>query len=127
MDRSFIKSRVKAIEPGLIEIRRDLHRHPELSNREFRTAEKVAGFLGRLGLQVQTGIAKTGVVALLEGASPGPTVAIRADMDALPIQEVNDVPYKSVNDGVKHACGHDVHTTVALGVAETLSGLRDRL
>jgi amidohydrolase len=127
MDSSFIKTRVKAIEPELVEIRRDLHRHPELSNREFRTAERVAGFLRRLGLQVQTGIAKTGVVALLEGARPGPTVGIRADMDALPIQEVNEVPYKSLNDGVKHACGHDVHTTVALGVAETLSGFRERL
>jgi amidohydrolase len=126
VDASFIKTKVKSIEPRLIEIRRDLHRHPELSNREFRTAEKVAGFLSGLGLQVRTGIAKTGVVALLEGAV-GPTVGIRADMDALPIQELNEVPYKSVNDGVKHACGHDVHTTVVLGVAETLSGFRDRL
>ena len=127
MDLSFIKSRVKAIEPKLIEIRRDLHRHPELSNREFRTAEKVTDFLSSLGLQVQTGIAKTGVVALLEGVVPGPTLGIRADMDALPIQELNEVPYKSLNDGVKHACGHDVHTTIALGLAETLSRLRDQL
>ena len=127
MDLSFIKSRVKAIEPKLIEIRRDLHRHPELSNREFRTAEKVTDFLRSLGLQVQTGIAKTGVVALLEGAVPGPTLGIRADMDALPIQELNEVSYKSLNDGVKHACGHDVHTTIALGLAETLSRLRDQL
>jgi amidohydrolase len=122
---SFIKARVKAIEPRLIEIRRDLHCHPELSNREFRTAEKVTTFLRGLSLKVQTGVAKTGVVALLEGAAPGPAVAIRVDMDALPIQELNEVPYKSLNDGVKHACGHDVHTTIALGVAETLSGLRD--
>jgi amidohydrolase len=127
VDLSFIKARVKAIEPRLIEIRRDLHRHPELSNREFRTAEKVTTFLRGLGLKVQTGVAKTGVVALLEGAGSGPAVGIRADMDALPIQELNEVPYKSLNDGVKHACGHDVHTTIALGVAETLSGLRDHL
>src|SRR5262245_3454172 len=127
MDLSLIKSRVKEIEPKLIEIRRDLHRHPELSNREFRTAERVAGFLAGLGLQVHKGIAKTGVVAVLEGAVCGPTLGIRADMDALPIQELNEVLYKSVNDGVKHACGHDVHTSIGLGVAETLSGLRDLL
>jgi amidohydrolase len=122
-----IEEKSRAIEPKLIELRRDLHRHPELSNREFRTAEKVAAFLTGLGLQVQTGIAKTGVVGLLEGSQPGPTVAIRADMDALPIQELNEVPYRSTNEGVKHACGHDVHTTVGLGVAEILSALRDRI
>jgi amidohydrolase len=122
-----IEEKSRAVEPKLIEIRRDLHRHPELSNREFRTAEKVAAFLTGLGLQVQTGIAKTGVVGLLEGSQPGPTVAIRADMDALPIQELNEVPYRSTNEGVKHACGHDVHTTVGLGVAEILSALRDRI
>ncbi len=126
MDLSFIKSRIKEIEPELIEIRRDLHRHPELSNREFRTAEKVATFLRGLGLRVQTGVAKTGVVALLEGAGAGPILGIRADLDALPIQELNEVPYKSTNNGVKHACGHDVHTSIALGVAKTLSGFRDR-
>jgi len=122
-----IEEKSRAIEPKLIELRRDLHRYPELSNREFRTAEKAAVFLTGLGLQVQTGIAKTGVVGLLKGSQPGPTVAIRADMDALPIQELNEVPYRSENAGVKHACGHDVHTTIGLGVAETLSGLRDRL
>jgi len=127
LDFSFIKTKVKAIEPKLVAIRRDLHCHPELSNREFRTAEKVADFLDGLGLQVQTGVAKTGVVAILAGKASGPAVGIRADMDALPIQELNEVSYKSLTDGVKHACGHDVHTTVALGVAETLSGLRDHL
>jgi amidohydrolase len=123
-DRFSIRQKVKELQPELIELRRDLHRHPELSNREFRTAEKIADFLRRLGLQVRTGVAKTGVVSLLEGAHEGPTVAIRADMDALPIQEVNEVPYKSQNEGVKHACGHDVHTTIALGVVKTLIGLR---
>ena len=127
MDLSFIKTETKAIEPELIEIRRDLHRHPELSNREFRTSEKVATFLRGLGLPVQTGVAKTGVVAFLEGAAPGPIVGIRVDLDALPIQELNEVPYKSTKNGIQHACGHDVHTAVALGVAKILSDLRDHL
>jgi amidohydrolase len=127
VDLSLIKSKIKAIEPKLVEIRRDLHRYPELSNREFRTAEKIANHLDWLGLQVQRGVAKTGVVALLKGKLPGPTVGIRADMDALPIQEDNDVSYKSLNDGVQHACGHDVHTTIVLGVAETLTEFRDYL
>jgi amidohydrolase len=122
-----IRTRSQAIIAELIEIRRDLHRHPELSNREFRTSEKVATFLRELGIPTQTGVAKTGVVALLEGMHPGPTVAVRADMDALPIQETLDVPYRSRNEGVKHGCGHDVHTTVALGVAKTLWTLEEYL
>jgi amidohydrolase len=122
-----IEVKSRAIEPKLVELRRDLHQHPELSNREFRTAEKVAAFLTGLGLRVQAGVAKTGVVGILEGSQPGPTVAIRADMDALPINELNEVPYKSKNEGVKHACGHDVHTTIGLGVAEVLSGLREQI
>jgi amidohydrolase len=113
-----------ALQPKLVEIRRDLHQHPELSNREFRTAGIVAERLKGLGLSVQTGVAHTGVVGLLEGNRPGPTVAVRADMDALPIQEVNPVPYRSKHDGIKHACGHDVHTAVGLGVAEVLSQIR---
>ncbi len=122
-----IRNVAESLTPNWVAFRRDLHQHPELSNREFRTAEKVAARLHDLGLQVQTKIAKTGVVALLEGAHPGPTVAMRADMDALPISETLDVPYKSENPGVKHACGHDVHSTVALGVAATLSRVRDEL
>ncbi|HLM57912.1 MAG TPA: amidohydrolase, partial [Pyrinomonadaceae bacterium] len=98
---------------------------PELSNREERTARVVAGRLRALGLtDIKTGVAKHGVTALLVGGRPGPVVAVRADMDALPIQETNEVPYKSQTPGVKHACGHDVHTTVALGVAELLSKMR---
>jgi amidohydrolase len=116
-----------ALQPKLVEIRRDLHQHPELSNREFRTAGIVAERLKGLGLSVQTGVAHTGVVGLLEGNRPGPTVAVRADMDALPIQEVNAVPYRSKHDGIKHACGHDVHTAVGLGVAEVLSQIRTTL
>jgi len=122
-----IKTIASALQPKLVEIRRDLHQHPELSNREFRTAGIVAEHLRQLDLSVQTGIAHTGVVGLLEGTRSGPTVAVRADMDALPIQELNMVPYRSKHDGVKHACGHDVHTAIGLGVAETLSQMRTTL
>jgi amidohydrolase len=122
-----IKQIAHTLQPKLVEIRRDLHQHPELSNREFRTAGKVAEYLRSLGLSVQTGVAHTGVVALLESGRPGPTLAFRADMDALPIQELNDVPYKSLNAGIKHACGHDVHTTIGLGVAGLLSSIREQL
>lgn len=125
MTQSQIQRISTILQPKLVEIRRDLHQYPELSNREFRTAGIVAEHLKRLGLHVQNGVAHTGVVGLLEGSRPGPTVAVRADMDALPIQELNAVPYRSKHDGVKHACGHDVHTTVCLGVAETLSQMRD--
>jgi amidohydrolase len=99
--------------------------HPELSNREERTARIVAERLKALGLEeIKTGVGKYGVTALLKGEKPGPVIAYRADMDALPIQETIDVPYKSQNPGVKHACGHDLHTTVGLGVAEVLSRMR---
>jgi len=124
MIHSHIQHIAAELQPKLVEIRRDLHQHPELSNREFRTAGIVAEHLRRLGISVQTGVAHTGVVGILEGSAPGPTVAVRADMDALPIQELNVVPYQSKHDGVKHACGHDVHTAIGLGVAETLSQIR---
>lgn len=127
MTEELLKQIAQSLQPKLVGIRRDLHQHPELSNREFRTAGVVAQYLKSLGLPVQTGVAHTGVVALLEGNHPGPTLAVRADMDALPIQEVNDVPYKSSQEGIKHACGHDVHTTIGLGVAETLCALRSQL
>ncbi|MEK6321229.1 MAG: amidohydrolase [Acidobacteriota bacterium] len=118
----------EALRPKLIEQRRDFHMHPELSNREERTSRIVAERLRALGLdEVKTGIAKYGVVALLKGSKPGPVVAVRADMDALPILETIDVPYKSRNPGIKHACGHDVHTTVELGVAEVLSKMRNQI
>ena len=113
-----------ALRAKLVEQRRDFHMHPELSNREERTARVVAERLRALGLTVQTGVARHGVVALLEGGRPGAVVAVRADMDALPIEETLNVPYRSQNPGVKHACGHDVHTTVQLGVAEVLSKMR---
>ena len=123
-----IAQSAEALRAKLIEQRRDFHMHPELSNREERTSRIVAERLRALGLdEVKTGVGKYGVVALLKGSRPGPVVAVRADMDALPIQETIDVPYKSQTPGVKHACGHDVHTTVELGVAEVLSKLRDQI
>ncbi|HWO01314.1 MAG TPA: amidohydrolase [Blastocatellia bacterium] len=123
-----IAQATEALRAKLVEQRRDFHMHPELSNREERTSRIVAERLRALGLdEVKTGVGKYGVVALLKGGKPGPVVAVRADMDALPIQETNDVPYKSLNPGVKHACGHDVHTTVELGVAEVLSKIRDQI
>jgi amidohydrolase len=123
-----IASAAEALRAKLIEQRREFHMHPELSNREERTARVVAERLRALGLdEVKTGVGKHGVVALLKGKQPGPVVAARADMDALPIQETIDVPYKSRSDGVKHACGHDVHMSVQLGVAEILGKMRDRI
>ena len=118
----------EAMREQLVAQRRDFHMHPELSNREERTSRVVAERLRALGLtDIKTGVGKYGVTALLVGSKPGPVVAVRADMDALPIQEVNDVPYKSLNPGVKHACGHDAHTTIELGVAEILSKMRDEI
>ena len=118
----------EALRAKLIEHRRDFHQHPELSNREERTSRVIAEKLRALGLdEVRTGVGRHGVVALLKGKHPGPVVAVRADMDALPILETIDVPYRSRNEGVKHACGHDVHMSVELGVAEMLSGMRDQI
>ena len=113
-----------AVSPALlaqtIELRRDLHAHPELAFQEHRTAGIVAEHLRGLGLEVHTGIGGTGVVGLLEGAQPGPTIMLRADMDALPMPEENDVPYVSQNPGVTHACGHDAHVAMLLGAARVL-------
>ncbi len=118
----------ESLRAKLIETRRDFHMHPELSNREERTSRAVAEKLRALGLdEVKTGVGKYGVVALLKGKQPGGVVAVRADMDALPIQETINVLYKSRNDGVKHACGHDAHMTIELGVAEILSKMRDQI
>ncbi|HVG30498.1 MAG TPA: amidohydrolase [Pyrinomonadaceae bacterium] len=123
-----VAAAAEAMRAQLVAQRRDFHAHPELSNREERTGRVVAERLRALGLEdVRANVALHGVVAVLKGAKPGPVVAVRADMDALPIQEVNDVPYKSQTPNVKHACGHDVHTTVELGVAEVLSKMRDEM
>ena len=113
------------LHPAAIALRRDLHQHPELGFRETRTAGIVADKLRSLKFdEVRTGVGVTGVVGVLKGAKPGPVIAIRADMDALPIPELIDVPYKSLVENVKHACGHDGHTAMALGVAEMFSRLR---
>lgn len=125
-DTLFNKS-IENLFPKLVETRRHLHANPELSNEEEKTAAYVAQHLTELGLEVQTGVAKHGVVALLKGTKDGPCVAVRADMDALPITELRSTPYRSRNPGVMHACGHDVHTTVGLGVAELLSLHRDEV
>lgn len=116
------------LEQQVISWRRDLHQHPELSNREFRTAKVVTEHLQQLGLTVQTGIAHTGVVAILDSGKPGPFLALRADMDALPVTEQTDVPFRSVAKGeyrgkevgVMHACGHDLHVAMLMGAAEYL-------
>jgi amidohydrolase len=125
-DAQFDKD-VQAMFAKLVEMRRDLHMHPELPNQEVRTSRIVAERLRALGLEVKTGIARHGVIGLLKGGRPGGVVAVRADMDALPINETRNVPYKSQTPGVMHACGHDVHTAVALGVAELLSKHREQI
>jgi len=118
-----VKSAVEALGPELSAIRQHLHAHPELSFKEYNTSAYVAGKLRELGLAPQV-LADTGVVALIEGQPGGPVVALRADMDALPITELNDVAYKSTVPGVMHACGHDVHTTCLLGAAQLLAERR---
>jgi len=130
-----IAAAVDRIEPEIVALRHQIHQHPELGNREVETAALVAEHLRALGLEVTTGVAHTGVVALLRGGRPGPVVAVRADMDALPVTEDTPFPFESTvrttylgNDvGVAHACGHDVHTTVQLGVASVLASMRDTL
>ncbi|MAT89197.1 MAG: N-acyl-L-amino acid amidohydrolase [Flavobacteriaceae bacterium] len=134
MDASVLKD-VEAIEGDVIDWRHHFHENPELSNREFKTAETIAAHLKSLGLDVQTGVAKTGVVALLKGNQPGKVVALRADIDALPVTERNDLPFKSEvtttflgqETGVMHACGHDTHTAILMGVASVLSKHKDKI
>ncbi|MDS3861498.1 M20 family metallopeptidase [Thermosynechococcaceae cyanobacterium BACA0444] len=116
-----LRPAIKALQPELVAWRRYLHQRPELAFKEQLTASFVAEKLREWGIPHQTGIAETGIVAILEGSRPGPVLGIRADMDALPIQEENQVPYRSSHDGVMHACGHDGHTTIALGTARYLS------
>src|SRR5215217_4973055 len=127
-----IEQETAKITPAVTEIRHRLHQNPELSNREEKTAALVADYLRKLGLDVQTGVAHHGVVALLKGGLPGPVVAVRADMDALPVTEDPSLPFASKvratylgqEVGVMHACGHDVHTAVQLGVATVLAAMK---
>lgn len=129
------EARIAALEPRVVAWRRDIHQHPELGNREARTAGIVAAHLRSLGIEVQTGVAHTGVVGILRGGRPGPTVALRADMDALPVTERVELPfaskatgtYNGQTVGVMHACGHDTHVAILMGAAEALAGMRDDL
>lgn len=133
--RQLIKTKVSEVEKKVIAWRRDLHEHPELGNREFRTAELIAKHLQSLGIEVKTGVGKTGVVGLLKGGLPGPVIALRADMDGLPVYEKNDLPfaskvvteYNGAQTGVMHACGHDTHVAMLMGVAEILTSMKKDL
>ena len=122
-----IHPKIQSLKKTIIETRRDFHKHPELSFQEKRTSKIVAEKLESFGINVQRNIGKTGVVGTLKGNSRGNTIAFRADMDALPIQETSNLPYKSINDGVMHACGHDAHTAMLLGAAEALSSMKDSI
>jgi amidohydrolase len=130
-----IDRRTEAVMPKVVAWRRDVHQHPELSGFETRTASLVAEHLRTLGLEVRTGVGGEGVVGLLRGARPGPVVALRADMDGLPVTELSDLPFKSTvrapyngqEVGVMHACGHDNHVAILMGAAEVLAGMRDQL
>ena len=130
-----LKKQYIEIEQKVIKWRRDFHQNPELSNREFKTSEKIAKHLKSLGLEVQTHVAHTGVVAILKGNSSEKVIALRADIDALPVTERNDLPFKSIVEteflgtktGVAHACGHDAHTAILMGVAEILSKNKDKI
>ena len=133
--RAEIDRRATEIAPRVVAWRRDLHQHPELSFQETRTAALVAQHLKSLGLEVQTGVGGNGVVGILRGGKPGPVVALRADMDALPVTELVDLPFKSTvrtmyngqEVGVMHACGHDNHVAILMGTAEVLTAMKDRL
>jgi len=120
IDEEIAKNRAE-----IVKIRRFIHMNPELGNRETETARLIAAKLQPLGFEVRTGVAKTGVVAVLRGGQAGPAVAVRADMDALPVQEATNLPFASLNPGVMHACGHDVHSAVVLGTALVLHALKD--
>lgn len=122
-----LRTEVEAIQDEITATRRHLHQHPELGFEEFETAKFVASRLEELGVAVQTNVGKTGVVGILQGADAGPTIGLRADMDALPIQETNDLPFKSENECVMHACGHDGHMAMLLGAARILSEKRGDL
>ncbi len=133
--QSALDKNIAAIEPNLIEWRRHIHQHPELSNREYNTAAYIAAYLKTLGIEVQTGVGKTGVVGILKGAKPGPVIALRADMDALPVYERNNLPFASRDSGeyngakvpIMHACGHDTHVAILMGTATVLSQMKDQL
>ncbi|MBP2283000.1 amidohydrolase [Flavobacterium sp. CG_23.5] len=133
--KSKIGQKAESLESKVISWRRDFHQNPELGNREFKTAEKIAAHLRSLGIEVQTGVAKTGVVGILKGGKPGPVVALRADIDALPVKERVNIPFASKAEGeyngktvpVMHACGHDTHIAILMGTAEILASMKSEL
>jgi amidohydrolase len=133
--RDAIDQQTKSVEAKMIAWRRDIHQHPELGNREFRTSALVAEHLKKLGYDVREKVAHTGVVAVLKGGKPGPVIAFRADMDALPVPEEVDLPFASKvrtnwrgqETGVMHACGHDAHTAILMAAAEVFANLRGEL
>jgi amidohydrolase len=133
--RTLVDKMADEVDPQIIEMRHWLHENAELSNREFKTGEYIAKYLGSIGIEHQTGVAKTGVVGLIRGGKPGPTMLLRADIDGLPVTERVDLPWKSVrkdlyqgmNVGVMHACGHDTHTAMLMGAAKILHSMRDQL
>lgn len=124
---AYINEELEKLYPKMIEMRRYFHQHPELSFHEVHTPKKIAEYLTALGVEVQTEVGGRGVVGLIRGGMPGKTVALRADFDALPIQDAKDVAYKSTVPGVMHACGHDAHTTILLSVAKVLSEMKEEL
>ncbi len=125
MSTEKIRQKAYSIREKIIAIRRELHKNPELGFEEFKTSSIITDYLRNLGLEVKTGLAGTGVTALLRGREDGPTLAVRADIDALPVTELNNFEFKSVNIGKMHACGHDAHMSVVLGAADVLSSLKD--
>ena len=122
-----VKDSARRLFPDIVQVRRNLHQYPELSFQEKLTGEKIQAFLKAAGISFSTGWAGYGIVASIRGKQDGPCVMLRADMDALPITEENDVPYKSMNEGIMHACGHDVHTSCLLGAAAILSEFKEQL
>ena len=132
---SRILQSIKKYETAILDARHQIHANPELGNREFETAALVTAHLKKHGIEAKTGVAHTGVIGILRGGRPGPVVAVRADMDALPVTEATDLPFKSTKKtiyngqevGVMHACGHDIHTSVLMGIASVLSDLKDYL
>ena len=122
-----VRKEVESLKDEVIKLRRDFHMHPELAFKEKRTAKIIENYLKKCGLEVKIGIAKTGVVGLLRGKEKGKTILLRADMDALPIEEMSKIPYKSVNEGVMHACGHDAHTAMLLVAAKILSHHKEEI
>ena len=125
--RNSLFSRLEELYPEMVDLRRELHRNPELSFKEVRTPKLIAEFYEQLGMEIRTEVGGRGVVAFLEGANPGKTVGLRADFDALPIEDEKDVPYKSTVPGVMHACGHDGHTSTLLHLAKALHEQRENL